>query len=96
LPTEPALLHASHDPLHAPSQHTPSAQTPLAHSDDVPQGLPLRLAQYPFTPALHEALAPQEPTPQQTPSVQNPLVHVEAVVHVVPSPSMGMHAPDLQ
>jgi hypothetical protein len=96
LPIEPALLHASHEPSHAPSQHTPSAHTPLAHSDDVLHAVPFKLAQKPFTPALHDAVAPHEPTPQHTPSVQKPLVQVAAVVHAVPRPSMGMHAPDLQ
>jgi hypothetical protein len=59
--------------------------------------VPFWLEHTPFTTPMLQALpAPQEPTAQQTPSVQYPLVHVDAVVQVVPSPSMGMHAPDLQ
>jgi len=30
-PSTPETLHASHCPLHAPSQHTPSTQCPLVH-----------------------------------------------------------------
>jgi hypothetical protein len=79
------------------SQHTPSTQEPLAHSALAVQVVPERLVHTPLVnPALHDLPAPQEPTAQQTPSVQKPLVQVDALVHVVPSPSMGMHAPDLQ
>jgi len=31
LPTAPSRLHASHVPLHAPLQHTPSAHAPDRH-----------------------------------------------------------------
>jgi hypothetical protein len=97
LPSEPPLLHASHAPLHAESQQTPSAQCPDAHSPSALHAVPFRFAHKPLVlPALHDLPAPQEPTLQQTPSVQNPLEQVLASVQVVPSPSMTMHAPDLQ
>jgi hypothetical protein len=31
VPTAPGVSHASHSPLHAVSQHTPSTQTPVPH-----------------------------------------------------------------
>ena len=37
LPSAPATLHASHVPLHAPSQHVPSTQKPDVHALAAPQ-----------------------------------------------------------
>jgi hypothetical protein len=49
VPVEPATpdlvaMHASHEPLQARSQHTPSAQLPLAHSGPAPHAVPLVFA----------------------------------------------------
>lgn len=90
-------MHASQLPSHFPLQHTPSTHKPLAQSLATAQVVPLRPLHTPLVvPALHDLPAPHEPTAQQTPSVQKPLVQVEALVHAVPRPSMGMHAFDLQ
>ena len=40
-PTRPETLHAMHVPLHALSQHTPSAQKPEAQSPPCVQDWPL-------------------------------------------------------
>ena len=40
LPHCPLAAHASHAPAHAPLQHTPSVQYPLAHSCPLPQPAP--------------------------------------------------------
>ncbi len=90
-------MHASHGPLHAPSQQKPSTHAPLAHSLFATHTVPPRLAQMPLVvPALQDRPAPHDATPQQTPSTQYPLGHAAASVQLVPRPSMGMHAFDLQ
>jgi len=37
VPSAPDTLHASHVPLHAPSQHVPSTQKPDVHALAAPQ-----------------------------------------------------------
>ena len=63
-PTSPATLQASHVPLHAPLQHTPSTQKPEAQSAPWEQVRPLPFGPAQFPPAqlplpLHSALEAQ-------------------------------------
>ena len=53
VPTLPATSHASHWPVHAPLQHTPSAQMPEMHELAVVQALPFETFGM-QTPLLHQ------------------------------------------
>jgi hypothetical protein len=50
VPTLPAELHDLHSPVHAVSQHTPSAQWPVAHSELEEHVDPFGFAQSPSCP----------------------------------------------
>jgi hypothetical protein len=84
-PSTPLTSHASHCPVHAPSQHTPSTQYPEAQSPLAAQVWPSCFTQLPAAgPAAvspHALPATQLATPQQTlapgapEATQWPLVH---------------------
>jgi hypothetical protein len=77
-PTRPDWVHLSQVPLHAPSQHTPSAQKPDAHSVDTLQFVPCAFLQTPI--AQLKPLA-QSPVPE----------HVTRHRPVVDSHASGEH-----
>jgi hypothetical protein len=56
VPTLPDSLHASHEPVHARSQHTPSAQKPLVHCAPVTHALPLATASAQISTLLRYAV----------------------------------------
>jgi hypothetical protein len=98
VPTFVARLQASHWPVHATSQQTPSTQNPEPHSLAPPQAVPLVLRHSPgLAGVLHELPAPQVETPQHTPSVQKrPDEHSTELAHVVPRPDVALHTLPLQ
>ena len=62
VPSLPAIAQASHWPLHALSQHTPSTQRPEAQSSALVQPTPFFLRQAPgvvLSAAAHELPSPQ-------------------------------------
>jgi hypothetical protein len=74
--TPPPPLQASHWPVQAALQHTPSAQNPVVQSVGLAHAAPCATLQVPANPGrLHEAPAGQLAVPQQTPSTQLPLTH---------------------
>jgi hypothetical protein len=87
VPEVPTPLQASHCPVHARLQHTPSTQLPEPHSAPAAQPVPGSLAQEPSLPVVaHELPASQLAAPQQTWSVQKvPEGHPDASVHGEPS-----------
>jgi len=80
LPTAPATLHASHVPLHAPLQHTPSTQKPDVHS----------LAAAQDAPATR--LAAHVPPLQKAPALQSESAEHGAVQLPAPSHSAKPHS----
>jgi hypothetical protein len=95
-PASPARLQASHSPVHALVQHTPSAATPFeAHGTPATTGWPSRIAHWPrFDGSLQVPPLGHDALPQQTPSTQLPLVHCEPAPQVVPLPSFAAQWPD--
>jgi hypothetical protein len=65
MPIEPTWLQEAHEPVQAPSQHTPSTQKPVPHSFPVAQADPTNfLPQLPPThgrPSAHWAEVVQPP-----------------------------------
>jgi len=94
VPTEPATSQASHWPEHLVSQHTPSMQLELPHSESRVQALPCLAVHLPSLPGdAHDEPAPQSATPQHTPSVQeSPALQGEVAEHLLPSPMAGTQA----
>ncbi len=93
LPARPITSQASHCPSQAASQHTPSTQSPVAHSAPSAQAMPACFTHLPSLPlAPQVAPGPQLPTPQHTPSVQKPVAHASGVVHGAPRPGAGTQA----
>jgi hypothetical protein len=85
VPTRPLTSHASHWPVHAELQHTPSAQLPVAHGVPDTQVEPSLMTQLPRCDgSLQTPPVGQPALPQQTPSTQLPLVHCAPAVQVVP------------
>lgn len=66
VPTEPATSQASHAPVHAASQQTPSAQEPLAHWSAAPQEPPPGFCAT-QTPPEHQLPDAQSPSVEQLP-----------------------------
>jgi hypothetical protein len=89
------MSHASHCPVHAVSQHTPSTQWPEPHSASAPHVEPLN--------SMHVPSCPNQPqvapvghlsTLQQTPSTQvRPDLQSTVAEHFWPVPSSATHAP---
>jgi hypothetical protein len=92
VPRVPSASHASHEPVHATLQHTPSAQWPLAHWPSAAHfcpGIPFARQR----PASHHAVAAQPLSSPQVsahaPSLHAPGAHDVPVVSMrqVPRPS---------
>lgn len=97
VPTLPATLHASHCPLHAALQHTPSLAIPDVHSDAVAATCALKRVHVPGCEPLHVPLGAQVDWVQHTPSVQvKPALHWAVDAHDAPAPARATHAPALQ
>lgn len=96
LPTEPPTSHASHWPLQAESQQTPSTHLPDPHSLSVEHVVPRGLLQVPSPFELHFNPAPHELLEQQTASTQLPLVHSVPALQVTPRESLGTQLAALQ
>ena len=96
VPTLPPTSHASHWPVQALSQQTPSTQLPEPHSAPDVHVVASGFAQVPVPLALHLSGAVQEETRQHTPSTHLPDVHCEGLVQTVPAPPVVTHAPPLQ
>jgi hypothetical protein len=80
VPGLPATSHASHWPVHAPSQHTPSTQKRLAHAAFDPHAVPGGLVPW------HVALE------QKAPLAQSPVVaHEDGHAVDAPSQTNGEH-----
>jgi ABC-type uncharacterized transport system involved in gliding motility auxiliary subunit len=73
-----ARLQVSQFPLHALSQHTPSAQAPLAHSPPTSHASPLALGAWQVPSGRHRRLPAQSPGPAQE------VLQVVAVSHANP------------
>jgi hypothetical protein len=69
----PALSHASHWPVHAVSQHTPSTQLPFAHCEAAPQAAPPARFATQMPPEQNSAAA------QSVSAVQLPSQRVPAI-----------------
>jgi hypothetical protein len=94
--TPPVPSHASHCPLHAALQQTPSAQKPVEHCAPVVQACPWLSVHAPGCGPLQVPLA-HDDEPQQTPSVQKrPDLHWLDVVHGAPCVSRMTQLPALQ
>lgn len=91
VPTTPPTLQASHWPVHAELQHTPSAQEPDPHSDALEQLSPIGFAQVPVLVAAQLRPVAQLAVLQQTPSTQWVLVHSESSPQAVPSAPVLTH-----
>jgi hypothetical protein len=107
VPSAPGTLQASHWPAQDVSQHTPSAQMPVAHSLLVLHVLPLVFfthlpasgpADVPAQtkPVGHAATSQQTFTPSFSPGRQCLLVQSASSSQSVPSAPVVMHTPDLQ
>ncbi len=96
-----APSHASHSPVHAELQQTPSTQNCERQTALPEHAAPFVARQVPATlaPALdgaHCIPLPQVAFPQHTPSVQKPLAQSVDAVHRSPSPGTGVHVSPLQ
>jgi hypothetical protein len=98
----PATSHASHWPLQAVSQQTPSAHEPDAHSEPSAQTVPSFFVQVPSLPgAAHvepdgQAFSPAGGAQHTASTHLAPTAQSVAVVHLPPSPSSATHMPPLQ
>jgi hypothetical protein len=96
-PTLPPTLHASHWPLHAVLQQTPSTQFPLPHSALPPHVAPSGFEHVPLPFALQTVPAGHEVTLQHALFVQNvPDVHCVPDVQYVPRPPFVTQVVPLQ
>ena len=95
---ESGMSHASHWPLHAVSQQTPSAQCPVPHSPSDAHALPEFFWHVPSLPGIaHELPTSHDALAQQTPSVHvSGAVHPLAPEHALPSPSAAVQVVPLQ
>ena len=91
VPALPGTSHASHWPLHALSQQTPSTQLPEPHSLDFEQATPSGFEQVPAPFTLHFKPPAQLATSQQTPSTQPPLLHWSLASQAAPCERFGVH-----
>jgi hypothetical protein len=83
--------------LHAVSQHTESAQWPVAHSASSVHFPPGLIAHVPSWPAAAQVPSGHADAAQQTASTHvSPFVQPLVVVHALPRPSSGVHTDDLQ
>jgi hypothetical protein len=96
VPSLPETLQASHWPVHALLQHTPSTQWPLPHSASAAHVAASGLLQVPRPFASQRRPALQEATLQHTPSTQWTLPHWLSAVHVVPAPPVDAQVVPLQ
>jgi hypothetical protein len=97
LPVSPAWLQDAQVPVHAPSQHTPSAQKPEAQAVAAVQGWPFLVLQAPLpSQACPSAQLPATSVPAiadtQVPSEPGTLHDLQAPVHAATS----QHTPSTQ
>lgn len=95
-PTLPPMSQASHCPLHARLQQTPSTQLPEPHSVPSVQVVPFGLLHVPVVLALHFSGEAHEVLVQQTLSTQLPLAHWPAELQTVPAAPVVMQLDPLQ
>jgi hypothetical protein len=84
VPLWPVSVQASHAPVQALSQQTPSAQWPEPHSPSVEHVVASGFEQVPRPSALQASPAAQLELTQQTPSTQLPLEHCVPTEQAVP------------
>ena len=94
VPLLAARLHASHCPSQPTSQHTPSAQTLVAHSEAVLQASPLGFPTQ--VPLAQMGVFPVQPPQQVATGIHEPLQSLVCPVHAEPlEPPVAMTPPVL-
>ena len=96
MPTLPPTSHASHWPMHAVLQHTPSTQLPLPHSVSFTHATASGFEHVPSPFALHLSGLAHEELVQHTPSTQLPEAHCDAPVQAAPAARLATHDAPLQ